>query len=132
MGEPQGPHRPRKLALSPGPLRIIPLPRSNRQREGLEASGAVHRALGSAQSLAGDIEPLGPRQHLPPCPLRPRLLLVVHRVQYGAHQLPPAVAVPVSNHSSPRQAPIIGVAHHDVVAVHGIVNPWSTKITRLH
>jgi hypothetical protein len=43
------------------------LPRSNRQREGLEASGAVHRALGGAQSLASDIEPLGPRQHPPPC-----------------------------------------------------------------
>jgi hypothetical protein len=66
MGEPQGSHRLSKLGLSPGPLRIIPLPRNNRQRKGLEASGAVHRALGGAQSLAGDIEPLGPRQHPPP------------------------------------------------------------------
>src|SRR5659263_608915 len=67
MGEPQSTHRLSKLGLSPGPLRIIPLPGSNRQREGLEASGAVQRALGGAQSLAGDIEPLGPRQHPPPC-----------------------------------------------------------------
>jgi hypothetical protein len=66
MGEPQSPHRLSKLALSPGPLRIIPLPRSNRQREGLEASGAVQRVLGGTQSLASDIEPLGPRHHPPP------------------------------------------------------------------
>jgi len=28
---------------------------------------AVQRVLGGAQSLASDIEPLGPRQHPPPC-----------------------------------------------------------------
>jgi hypothetical protein len=44
-----------------------PLPRSNRQREGLEALGAVRRVLGGAQGLVSDIEPLGPRQHPPPC-----------------------------------------------------------------
>jgi hypothetical protein len=43
-----------------------PLPRRNRQRDGLEAWGAVQRVLG-AQSLAGDIEPPGPRQHPLPC-----------------------------------------------------------------
>jgi hypothetical protein len=66
-GRAAGPHRLRKLGLSPGPLRIIPLPRSNRQREGLEALRAVQRVLGGAKSLASDIEPLGPRQHPPPC-----------------------------------------------------------------
>jgi hypothetical protein len=29
--------------------------------------GAVQRVLGGAQSLASNIEPLGPRQHPPPC-----------------------------------------------------------------
>ena len=66
-GEPQGPDRLRKLALSPRPLRIVPLPRSNRQRKGQEALAAVQRVLDGAQSLASDIEPLGPRQHPPPC-----------------------------------------------------------------
>jgi hypothetical protein len=33
----------------------------------------------------------------------------------------------VSNHSSPRQAPVIGVNHHDVVGVHSVVDPWGTK-----
>jgi hypothetical protein len=111
MGEPQGPHRLRKLALNPGPLRIVPGRRPEPMSKGklgardgsiyghrhdrlhdsapcpparvvtvtahcpgaigtgkvLKAWGAVQRILGGAQSLASDIEPLGPRQHLPPC-----------------------------------------------------------------
>src|SRR5664280_1843500 len=109
MGEPQGPHRLRKLALSPGPLPIVParrpepmgkasapemanllssarptarlvtMPTCSGGQVTAHCPGAIgngkawrhwvllRRVLGGAQSLAGDIEPLGPRQHPPPC-----------------------------------------------------------------
>src|SRR5450759_3883254 len=67
MGEPQGPHRLRKLALSPGPLRIVPLPRSNRQRERQGGIGCCPAGPRRRAKYASDIEPLDPRQHPPPC-----------------------------------------------------------------
>src|SRR5664279_1629898 len=57
-------------ALCP-PARVVTVtahcPGATGNGKGWRHRGAVQRALGGAQSLASDIEPLGPRQHPPPC-----------------------------------------------------------------